>query len=185
MEDFFSKYEDQGISDPDAVLSRGSVWGALAEKLEGKQLAKGATFFPPNLHVHDTQVHVEESDESSMWVELAETGNFSLSTIEGTRVPLTYAISPEWVKIVEASAARGSTWLHSLLLAVSMIEGGSITEPTAILKESLKMGHNSPIAARCLAVLSSEAETAWGYFKLAWNLTLSSPPSHETIEASV
>ena len=135
MEAFFAQLEDRPITS-DELLSRGSEWGWLHERLTGKKLAPGAPFFPPappappapttardgarNGARHDARhgvTGVPAEDLVGLWRELAENGTFSQQTLDSTRAPLSYAVDATWVARLEASAtAHGATWLHRLLL---------------------------------------------------------------------
>ena len=134
MEAFFAQLEDRPITS-DELLSRGSEWGWLHERLTGKKLAPGAPFFPPAPPAppapttardgarfgarHDARhgvTGVPAEDLVGLWRELAENGTFSQQTLDGTRAPLSYAVDATWVARLEASAtAHGATWLHRLL----------------------------------------------------------------------
>mmetsp|Transcript_10437 Transcript_10437/g.22914 ORF Transcript_10437/g.22914 Transcript_10437/m.22914 type:complete len:795 (+) Transcript_10437:25-2409(+) len=172
MERFFAGIEDRQPKEWE-LISRGSVWGGLHEKLTGRKLSAGTLF------------QVEQTSESRLWVELAETGFFSNYTLSDTRTPLQYAVDTVWVAALEKSAARRSTWLHDLLLAVAYAEAGEIDRPREMLERSLAVGAvRSPVAARCLAVLTSDAEQAWAYLSMAWDLALEPAPAGEAAEVT-
>jgi len=172
MERFFVELEDRAPQDWELV-SKGSVWGGLHEKLTGRKLAPGTLF------------QVEQTIETKLWVELAETGSFSTHTLTQTRTPLQYAVDSVWVTALEKSAARERTWLHDLLLAVAYAEAGEIDRPREMLERSLASGDvRSPVAARCLAVLTTDAEQAWAYLSMAWDLAREPAPAGEATEVT-
>lgn len=167
MEDFFKELEDREVKQSE-IISTGSAWGGLHEKLTGTKLSKG-TLFP-----------VPEQAETKLWQELAETGSFSEATL-ASRAPLSYAVDNTWVAAVEASAKKSRTWLHDLLLGIAYAEAGEVERPQWLFQRSLMSGKvQSPIAARCLAVLSSDPEQAWAYLSSAWSLALEAGPRGET-----
>jgi hypothetical protein len=175
METFFSALEDRPVKRSE-LLSEGSPWGALHEKLTGRPLAPGATFFSPRggSATNGAKSNVAAADDADVWRELVETGTFSAATLSSVRAPRSYAVDAQWVAALETSASRhGSTWLHKLLLSVAYIEAGEVTRPRELLKAASQQpgGALSPIVARNLAVLESDAEAAWPLFELAWNLT--------------
>merc|ERR1712086_1012377 len=85
MEQFFLRHDD---IPPTEVLSRGSDWGFLHQKLLGRQISAGAPFRRSGLA------------ESKLWNELVETGGFSEETLKDT-VPLAYAVDPLWVRTLQ------------------------------------------------------------------------------------
>jgi len=146
----------------DEILVAGQPWGALEEMILGHSLNKGLTFTLP------TEGTIEY-DEMLPWLELLQSGTFSEQTT--SKLPLSYQTTDVWFqKVKESSLATGMTWLHALHLAIGHIERGDIDYPKQLLKQSMELFPN-PIAARCLAVLSSSAEEAWPYYELAWSLT--------------
>ena len=167
MEAFFSALESRPVQRRE-VVSEGSVWGHLHERLAGGgPLAPGATFFPPT--------RPELLAEAAIWIELVERGAFSAQTLRDTRAPLSYATSPLWVKLLEETEARERTWLHALLLSVARIEAGEVERPRRDLRAAARdgAGGRSPIVERCLAVLADTPGEAWGHFQRAWSLTVS------------
>ena len=113
MEAFFASHEDR-TPKPSELLSRGSPWGALHQRLNGgAPLAPGVLF-------EAAAPGTPEAAESALWQELAETGSFSPKTLQATRAPLAYAVDALWVGALEKSAAaHGMSWLHGLLLATA------------------------------------------------------------------
>lgn len=170
MDNFFADIEDRQV-DPANVFSVGSPWGALQEQLCNCTLALGAHFG-----------RQPDDPTTRIWSELVSTGGFSAKTLTGIRTPPSYAVDPTWGALLEASAAKGSTWLHDLLLAVAYMEAGEVERPRQLLLRSLDGSTKSPVAARCLAVLSSDPEAAWLYFEMAWRLALEPGPASESNE---
>ena len=177
MEAFFKGLEDRTPTAAE-ILSRGSAWGALHQKLSGTKLAPGTIFGAPT-------PGTPAADESAMWEELADTGTFSATTVSGIRAPLAYAVDALWVAALEASVkAHGETWLHQLLLAVAYAEAGEVEKPRKLLQAAMTDAHgaSSPIVVRTLAVLETSAESAWTFFERAWNLTAhGAPPPLESV----
>jgi len=103
--------------------------------------------------------------EVQPWVELVQDGSFSKETLE--LLPVSYQTTDAWLELVEKSASKDLTWLHSLHLAIAYTERGAINEPKKLYQYSMKMKPN-PIAARCLAVLESTNDAAWKHFQEAW-----------------
>ena len=168
MEAFFASHEDR-TPKPSELLSRGSPWGALHQRLNGgAPLAPGVLF-------EAAAPGTPEAAESALWQELAETGSFSPKTLQATRAPLAYAVDGLWVGALEKSAAaHGTSWLHGLLLATAYAERGEVDRPRKLLlaAQADATGSKSPIVARNLAVLSETPDAAYPLFLLAWNLTV-------------
>ena len=101
-------------------------------------------------------------DEVTPWTELLEKGTFSTATL--SRLPLSYQTTDAWVQLISDSAeASGMTWLHALHLGIAQAERGNIDEPVDLFARSTANKRN-PIALRCLAVLSKDYKTAWGWY---------------------
>jgi hypothetical protein len=157
-ETFFQKYADVPV---DTILVQGQPWGALEELLLGKKLAKGLTFTLP------TDNSTLAYQEMQPWLELVQTGKFSSETL--SKLPLSYQTTDRWLAVLEQSyALQGETWLHDLYLGIAYTERGNIDTPRKYFQRSLELKAN-PIAARCLAVLSTSAEEAWPYYQAAWS----------------
>jgi len=148
----------------DEILVAGQPWGALEEILLGHNLNKGLTFTLPSKGTI-------EYDEMLPWLELLQNGTFSEQTT--SKLPISYQTTDGWFQKVKESSLTGMTWLHALHLAIGHIERGDIDYPKLLLKQSMELFPN-PIAARCLAVLSSTADEAWPHYELAWSLSQTS-----------
>jgi len=99
MERFFKDLEDRELK-PSDIISHGSAWGGLQEKITKSRLAPGTLFLVP------------DSTETQIWRELADTGTFSQDTLTGIRVPLSYAVDPTWVGLLEVSSSHGTSCLR-------------------------------------------------------------------------
>jgi hypothetical protein len=212
MEAFFKELEDRPITS-DELLSRGSEWGWLHERLTGKKLAPGAPFFPPAPPAppapttdRDGARHgarhaarhgvtgvtgvtgVPAEDAAGLWRELVENGTFSQQTLDSTRAPLSYAVDATWVARLEASAAaHGATWLHYLLLSVAYAEAGELDRPRSYLEAALAQGGGAarcPIIPRTLAVMKSDPEEAWPLMQQAWAIARQPGPPTEAPETA-
>lgn len=209
LEAFFKELEDRPITS-DELLSRGSEWGWLHERLTGKKLAPGAPFFPPappappapttardgvqhgarhGARHGDTGVTgVPVEDAVGLWRELVENGTFSQQTLDSTRAPLSYAVDATWVARLETSAAaHGATWLHHLLLSVAYAEAGELDRPRLYLEAALAQGGGAarcPIIPRTLAVLKSDPEEAWPLMQQAWAIARQPGPPTEAPETA-
>ena len=104
-----------------------------------------------------------EAAEAVPWLELlsaAQTFSNASLAVE----PQSYQVSFEWLDVLRASATKHSaTWLHSLHMAVILIESGAVTEPLALLEESITL-RPSAVAFRCLAVLQQTIVAARAYY---------------------
>lgn len=150
------------------VVVQGSPWGALEEMLLGRPLADGLRFRMPPV---DSPAYREVQP----WVELLQTGTFSSESLKAT--PLSYQTTDRWLAVLQGSFDRlaatpsenGPTWLHYLHIAIALTERGAVQQPVDMFKKSLEL-HPHPIAARCLAVLSANAQEAWPWYEQAWKL---------------
>lgn len=155
---FFQKYATVA---PSEIIVKGQPWGALEEQLLGVPLAKGLNFQMPDAGTLNAK-------EVQPWVELLTQGTFSAETL--SKLPLSYQTTDRWLAVLEKSAATfGTTWLHALLLGIAYTERGAIDLPKQLFAQSYALKPN-PIAARCLAVLSSTIDEAWPHFQTAWSV---------------
>lgn len=144
---------------PNEILVTGQPWGYLEEMLLGRQLAPGLIFTLP---ANDTLGY----KEALPWLELLRDGKFSESTL--SKIPLSYQTTDRWLNVIQKSSdTHGLTWLHALHLGIASTERGNLDEPKKYFQKSLDMKPN-PVAARCLAVLSSTPEEAWPHYEQAW-----------------
>lgn len=160
--DAFMQAESQVTPTDGEVVVRGSPWGAVEELLLGRPLAPGVRFLLP-------EEGTPAFAEAKPWMELVN-GTFSAETL--SRTPLSYQTTDRWLALLQSSAAAlasGPTWLHLLHIAVGLAERGDVAGPRDMLLQSMSL-HPTPVAARCLAVLSSTQEDAWGYYQKAWAL---------------
>jgi len=167
MDTFFKAHSNDPVSHENIVW-RGTPWGALHEKLIGRQMSPGTRF------------ELDMDDEVRPWVELLETGQFSKETLDLT--PLSYMVREEWLSILDLSGRLyGYTWLHNLHLGVARAEMGDVAGPRQLFQSSMDM-KASPITARNLAVLSSDYQAAYNYFMTAWALArASTDPAKERL----
>ena len=171
MDTFFKKYANQI---PHEILSTGQPWGALEEKRRGgNPLAPGLTFTLPS---KDDNKYVEIQP----WIELLENGTFSESTLS-TITPLSYQTTDVWRDLVQKSAETfGMTWLHALHLGINAAERGDVSAPRDFFNTSLQL-KPTVIAARCLAVLSSNTNDAWVYYQQAYTILTTGMPQDDDI----
>ncbi len=161
-DDFFAEYSTAA---PSEVLVQGQPWGYVEELRMGHPLVPGLSFSAPVAGSLGYK-------ESKPWIELVQLGTFSAETL--TKLPLSYQTTDAWCSLLELSAEKnGMTWLHALHIGICLAERGDIEEPKALFSKSFELKPN-PIAARCLAVLSSTSEEAWPHFEVAWSLLRSS-----------
>lgn len=162
VDDIDSFFESIATVEPTEILVTGQSWGALEELLLKKQLAPGLKF------TLSTDVTTVEYQEAQPWIELIQSGTFSETTL--SRLPISYQTTDRWLAVLEQSVEKfGMTWLHALFIGICYAERGDIEQPKELFKLSLKLKPN-PIAARCLAVLSSTQEDAWPFYELAWSI---------------
>ena len=161
LDAFFQQLADVPVKE---MLVTGQPWGALEELLLGHQLTPGLTFTLP-------AKGDATYDQAAPWMELLQQGTFSAETL--SKLPISYQTTDKWFAKLQDSAAKyGMTWLHALHIAIGQIERGAISEPLALLQQSMAL-KPSPIAARCIAVLQSTPEAAWPYFQQAWTIAQS------------
>lgn len=176
-------FEKHATIKPKEILVKGQPWGyiealrqlkekqgseAVASALKSKEpleLVPGLTFTLPD------DVSSVSYMEAQPWLDLLHTGTFSQAVLK--RLPLSYQTTDHWLAILQQSAnTHGMTWLHALHIGIALTERGAIEEPRSLFQKSMELNPN-PIAARCLAVLSSSPSDAWQTFQRAWSLTLS------------
>ena len=154
-------FVEQAKRPPSKILTRGSPWGALEEKLLGHQLLPGLAFELPG----------EGDDgyyEAQPWVELLRDGTFSDATL--SMLPLSYQTTDNWLDVLMKSSTEGKmTWLHALHIGICLTERGLVTEPLQYFQTSMDMKPN-PIAARCIAVLQKTTADAWTNFNIALSI---------------
>jgi hypothetical protein len=84
---------------------------------------------------------------------LCRNGTFSKETLADL-APASFLIGSEWVKLLEASAARhGASWLHSLYLGTAELEMGNAPKALALFNRSLAL-QPSVHAERALAIFA-------------------------------
>ena len=160
--DWDAFFEQQSVTAPAEVLVRGTPWGALEEMRLGHPLAPGLMFTLPPKGTADYE-------EVQPWIELLQIGTFSEESLG--KIPTSYQTTDAWFQLIQKSAEKfGMSWLHALHIGIGMTERGAITEPTSLFTRSLEL-HPNPVAARCLAVLSSTPEAAWPLFQQAWTIS--------------
>lgn len=104
--------------------------------------------------------------EAIPWLDLIEQGTFSAETL--SKLPLSYQTTDGWLALLEESAKKFSmTWLHALHIAIGLAERGDTVESNRLFQLSFDL-KPTPIAARCLAVMSSTESEAWPYYEQAW-----------------
>jgi len=181
VKDWDSFFEKHATDKPKSLIVNGQPWGyvealrqlkesdgldAVASVVQSKQpleLVPGLVFYPPD-------ASTLSSLEAQPWIDLLRTGTFSDAVLK--RLPLSYQTTDHWLALLQKSAdATGMTWLHALHIGIALTERGAIEEPKGLFEQSMKLQPN-PIAARCLAVLSSNPTDAWKVFQSAWSLTL-------------
>lgn len=170
---FFESIAEQR---PDELLVTGQPWGALQEQLLGQPLTKGLVFTMPDASAAKAAAKAgAEADfraaEAQPWKELLADGTFSAASLQ--LLPVSYQTTDLWLQAIEASAeehSSGMTWLHALHMGVAYTERGEVDRPRELFLKSMALRPN-PIAARCLAVLSQNAQEAWPYYQLAWQLS--------------
>lgn len=170
---FFESIAEQR---PDELLVTGQPWGALQEQLLGQPLTKGLVFTMPDASAAKAAAKAgAEADfraaEAQPWKELLADGTFSAASLQ--LLPVSYQTTDLWLRAIEASAeehSSGMTWLHALHMGVAYTERGEVDRPRELFLKSMALRPN-PIAARCLAVLSQNAQEAWPYYQLAWQLS--------------
>jgi len=165
---------------PTEVLVQGQPWGyleglrqlkasgsdikALWESKQDVELVPGLVFSPP-------QPSSNAYLEAQPWLDLLLIGTFSDEALK--RLPLSFQTTDSWLQLLRQSAqTHGMTWLHALHIGIALTERGDVDEPKALFQQSMQLRAN-PIAARCLAVISSSQEDAWTVFQSAWSLALS------------
>ncbi len=144
----------------DRILWRGSVWGALHEKLTGRSISMGLQFDAASV------------DEGAMapWIELLEDGTFSAKTL--SQMPTAWAVSDRWLRRIQESAEiHGTTWLHELFLGVCLLDRDQRAQAKEHFESSVKMQDNY-LAHRHLALiheLDGNADAAWQAYARAWD----------------
>ena len=161
LDSMLGRLSDQPVREAD-VLARGSPWGALEEMLLGRQLAPGLFFSLPS-------PGEPGYDEAQAWVELLKTGTFSSQTLD--RLPLSFQTSDRWMAKILAAP---SNWLQSLHAGIGMMERGDGTSAKSFFELSMTQKLN-PLAARCLAILSSNYPDAIVGYKSAWAILTAKP----------
>jgi len=147
---------------PEEVIHYGQPFGALYEKSASKKIAPGALFNASFLSVEP---------RTRMWVELLETGTFTNLTL--SRIPTSFEISPEWIKVLEEAIVQHSpgTWLHHLLLGTAYLEQGQRDRAHQSFTQSMISKPNVH-AARNLAVIAPSNESQFAYYQEAWTTWL-------------
>lgn len=155
INDFF---EVHASIEPDIIHVQGQPWGALEELRLGKSLAKGLTFGLP------ADESLSTYKEMKPWLELVQDGKFSEQTL--SQLPLSYQTTDGWRDLIQKSAdSFGMTWLHALHLGICSAERGGLSEPRQYFNMSMEM-KPTVVAARCLAVLSSNTNDAWANYQV-------------------
>lgn len=184
MDDFFKAHSDDAVL-PGNILSRGTPWGALHALLLGQPgLGPGTLFQMNDTHSESLRTLTGGNGgaadsqakglplEARPWLELLTQGTFSAQSLG--RLPVSYMVSPLWVAKLKASAAsKGATWLHNFHLAVAAMEAGVVDAPRKLLQQVLtdrSAGAGHALAARGLALLSADDDSAYAWFLEAWAL---------------
>jgi hypothetical protein len=150
------------------ILSRGSPWGGLYERLAKGPLTR-STYF--DLDKQDPLVQP--------WVELMDTGTFSTETL--SLLPVSYQVRPEWISLLAATPVKNMTWLHQLHLAIYEAELGQVDSPRSRFQASLSLNPVNPIAARCLARLSSTPADAEQHYLSAYGMLSKLSPADPSL----
>jgi tetratricopeptide (TPR) repeat protein len=152
-------------SPPTAILHAGTGWGALERHRRARQ---GEPPLPPAFAFPDETLGAAQQ----RWLELLETG--ALPEQDPAAVPGEWLIQPEWLTILEISAATPANrhWEALLHLGVMQIEAGDEAGARMAWEESLQL-RPSAWAERNLGALEvrrGAPAAALPHYQRAWAL---------------
>jgi hypothetical protein len=138
----------------DSRLAAGSPWGMRQERLLGRRLADGLDFA------------VESPGD--FWDDLA--AGLDVADRNLRDIPNGIAVSKPWVaRLAASAAARGTTWLHALMLAIASLDDGDGEAARAAVDRSLEL-RPSWLGYRIRALLGDSAGLASEDYRLAWSI---------------
>lgn len=153
---------------PEHMLYTGTPWGALHELATGTKIAPGAPFDFPRL---------ETDPRTAPWVELLRDGTFSNETL--ARTPVSFEIEPLWVEKLSHGVKQGkATWLHFLYLGSAALERGELNTTIELLGKSMEL-KPSPHAARTMAIIAPDVQSAQAWYEQAWALWRDTVPKSD------
>jgi len=132
-------------------LSSGEPWGQRQEQVLGKQLAAGLDF--------------SLATPSDFWDDIAAGRPVDAARLAD--IPQGVAVSDLWVSRLTASAAKGQSWLHALMLAIATLDRDDKAAASTHLRHSLEQ-HPSWLGYRIEALLSDDADARSQSYLRAW-----------------
>ena len=148
------------------LISVGTPYGALHEKLTGKRISPSMSF----------EIASADQEEVQPWLDLLDMGTFSSASLEA--IPLSFMVHDDWVTLLHESVSKhGATYLHHLHLGHAAADQRDYDGAVAAFNASLLM-RPTALVHRNLAVTLDDDNARWSHYQAAWKLALNDDRKH-------